>query len=257
MLFISDVHHGLVSLKNLPNTKEPIVILGDLINWIDYRNGEGIAQDVFGKDIVVRLIQLRKDHNFEERKKLWSSMFEKDQEEVQLKLEQAIYRQYQEVFKTLKNYEVLIIPGNVDSEKIIKETMTNNVNYVDGKVINYKHFKIGFAGGGVPTPINARGEISEEVFSLKLKQLGEVDIICTHAPPYVKELITDVITNKKRTRVGKLKENIPMKKNLNILYSEMSINLKPSKWRLGTTDCLNVGYFRANSNYLELASLIA
>ena len=52
MLFISDVHHGLDSIKALPNTKEPIVILGDLINWIDYRNGEGIAQDVFGKEIV-------------------------------------------------------------------------------------------------------------------------------------------------------------------------------------------------------------
>jgi|TARA_B110000240_G_C13439098_1_gene427230 Icc-related predicted phosphoesterase len=256
MLFISDVHHGLVSLKNLPNTKEPIVILGDLINWIDYRNGEGIAQDVFGKDIVVRLIQLRKDHNFEERKKLWSSMFEKDQEEVQLKLEQAIYRQYQEVFKTLKNYEVLIIPGNVDSEKIIKETMTNNVNYVDGKVINYKHFKIGFAGGGVPTPINARGEISEEVFSLKLKQLGEVDIICTHAPPYVKELITDVITNKKEQGWESLKDYILEKKPKYSIFGDVH-QPQASKWRLGTTDCLNVGYFRANSNYLELASLIA
>jgi|TARA_B110000263_G_scaffold73269_1_gene64065 Icc-related predicted phosphoesterase len=256
MLFISDVHHGLVSLKNLPNTKEPIVILGDLINWIDYRNGEGIAQDVFGKDIVVRLIQLRKDHNFEERKKLWSSMFEKDKEEVQLKLEQAIYRQYQEVFKTLKNYEVLIIPGNVDSEKIIKETMTNNVNYVDGKVINYKHFKIGFAGGGVPTPINARGEISEEVFSLKLKQLGEVDIICTHAPPYVKELITDVITNKKEQGWESLKDYILEKKPKYSIFGDVH-QPQASKWRLGTTDCLNVGYFRANSNYLELASLIA
>ena len=256
MLFISDVHHGLVSLKNLPNTKEPIVILGDLINWIDYRNGEGIAQDVFGKDIVVRLIQLRKDHNFQERKKLWSSMFEKDQEEVQLKLEQAIYRQYQEVFKTLKNYEVLIIPGNVDSEKIIKETMTNNVNYVDGKVINYKHFKIGFAGGGVPTPINARGEISEEVFSLKLKQLGEVDIICTHAPPYVKELITDVITNKKEQGWESLKDYILEKKPKYSIFGDVH-QPQASKWRLGTTDCLNVGYFRANSNYLELASLIA
>ena len=49
MLFISDVHHGLDSLKNLPKLNEPVVILGDLINWIDYRNGEGIAQDVFGK----------------------------------------------------------------------------------------------------------------------------------------------------------------------------------------------------------------
>ena len=48
MFFISDVHHGLASIKNIPDTKEPVVILGDLINWIDYRNGDGIAKDVFG-----------------------------------------------------------------------------------------------------------------------------------------------------------------------------------------------------------------
>ena len=43
MIFISDVHHGLDSLENLPSGKGPLVILGDLINWIDYRNGDGIA----------------------------------------------------------------------------------------------------------------------------------------------------------------------------------------------------------------------
>ena len=52
MFFISDVHHGLASIKNIPDTKEPVVILGDLINWIDYRTGQGIAEDVFGKEIV-------------------------------------------------------------------------------------------------------------------------------------------------------------------------------------------------------------
>ena len=109
MLFISDVHHGLDSLKNLPKLNEPVVILGDLINWIDYRNGEGIAQDVFGKDIVGQLIQLRKDHNFKERKKLWSSMFERDKEGVQLRLEEAIYKQYQEVFKVLLKLSLIHI----------------------------------------------------------------------------------------------------------------------------------------------------
>ena len=50
MIFISDVHHGLDSLKLLPKSKEPVVILGDLINWIDYRNGDGIAKEVqFGQ----------------------------------------------------------------------------------------------------------------------------------------------------------------------------------------------------------------
>ena len=52
MIFISDVHHGLDSLENLPLGKGPLVILGDLINWIDYRNGDGIAKDVFGEESV-------------------------------------------------------------------------------------------------------------------------------------------------------------------------------------------------------------
>ena len=161
MFFISDVHHGLASIKNIPDTKEPVVILGDLINWIDYRTGQGIAEDVFGKEIVIKLVQLRKDHNFKDRRKLWSSMFEENPDLIQEKLELAIYRQYKEVFNALKKFEVWIIPGNVDSVDMIKETMTSNVNYVDGKVLEYKNLKIGFAGGGVPTPINARGEICD------------------------------------------------------------------------------------------------
>ncbi len=255
MLFISDVHHGLASLKTLPKSDGPIVILGDLINWIDYRTGEGIAQDVFGKEIVAKLVQLRKDHNFKERKKLWSSMFEKDTTAIQQQLEQAIYRQYQEVFTALTDYEVLIIPGNVDSEKIIKETMTSNVNYVDGEVIDYKNFKIGFAGGGVPTPINARGEISEEEFSLKLENLGNVDIVCTHAPPYVNELITDVITNKKEQGWKSLREYIVKANPKFSIFGDVH-QPQASRWKLENTECINVGYFRANSNYLELSSLI-
>jgi len=255
MLFISDVHHGLASINNLPKVNEPVVILGDLINWIDYRTGEGIAQDVFGKEIVTKLVQLRKDHNFKDRKKLWSSMFEKDSEIVQQKLELAIFKQYKEVFEALKNYEVWIIPGNVDSEEIIKETMKSNVSYVDGEVLEYKKLKIGFAGGGVPTPINARGEISEQSFSLKLNNLGQVDIICTHAPPHISELITDVITNKKEQGWESLTEYISRTRPKYSIFGDVH-QPQASRWKLGHTECINVGYFRANSNYLELSSLL-
>ena len=255
MLFISDVHHGLASIKNLPTTKEPVVILGDLINWIDYRTGQGIAEDVFGREIVIKLIQLRKDHNFKERRELWSSMYKKDPDSIQEKLELAIYKQYKEVFLALRNFEVWLIPGNVDSVKIIKETMTKNVNYVDGEVLDYKNLKIGFAGGGVPTPINARGEISEEDFSLKLNNLGKVDLICTHAPPLINELVTDVITNKEEQGWDSLKHFILKTKPRFSIFGDVH-QPQASRWRLGTTQCINVGYFRANSNYLELSSLL-
>ena len=78
MIFISDVHHQLEFLKLLPKKNEPVVILGDLINWIDYRNGEGIAKEVFGLENVQKLINLRKEHRFEERKnKVWVEYFKK------------------------------------------------------------------------------------------------------------------------------------------------------------------------------------
>ena len=61
MIFISDVHHQLEYLKLLPKKNEPVVVLGDLINWIDYRNGEGIAKEVFGLENVKKLIEVVTD----------------------------------------------------------------------------------------------------------------------------------------------------------------------------------------------------
>ena len=254
MLFISDVHHGLASIKNLPTTKEPVVILGDLINWIDYRNGDGIAKDVFGEESVTKLVELRKKHDFTRRKELWNELFSKDREVKQTKIEESIYRQYREVFDKIKNFEVFLIPGNVDSLKILEETKTNNVTNIDGEILDYKGFKIGFAGGGVPTPINARGEIPEEEFKSKLENLGDIDIICSHAPPYVDELITDVITNKKEQGWKSLKKFIQDKEPKFSIFGDVH-QPKAYEWKIGLTKCINVGYFRSSSNYLDIETL--
>ena len=240
MIFISDVHHGLDSLENLPSDKGPLIILGDLINWIDYRNGDGIAKDVFGEESVNKLIELRKKHDFTKRKELWNELFSKDREAKQKKIEESIYRQYIEVFEKIKNFEVFLIPGNVDSLNILEETKTSNVTNIDGKTLDYKGLKIGFAGGGVPTPINARGEITEQEFTSKLENLGNIDIICTHAPPYIDELITDVITNKKEQGWKSLKKFIQDKEPKFSIFGDVH-QPKAYEWKIGLTKCFNVG----------------
>ena len=254
MIFISDIHHGLDSLDNLPRDKGPIVILGDLINWIDYRNGDGIAKDVFGEENVQELIELRKKHDFSKRKKMWEQLFSEDKKLKQQQIQDSIQRQYVEVFDKLKNFEVYLIPGNVDSIDILEETKTKNITNIDGQVLIYKKIKIGFAGGGVPTPINARGEITEEAFESKLQNLGDIDIICTHAPPYVDELITDVITNKKEQGWKVLKKFIEDIQPKFSIFGDVH-QPKAYEWKIGSTQCINVGYFRSNGNYLELDSL--
>ena len=91
MIFISDIHHGLDSLSTLPKDKGPLVILGDLINWIDYRNGDGIAKEVFGLENVQKLINLRKEHRFEERKDLWKSLYSNDPEVIMKNMRAVSY----------------------------------------------------------------------------------------------------------------------------------------------------------------------
>ena len=155
MIFVSDVHYQLDYLDSLPENKGPVVILGDLINWIDYRDGQGIAMDVFGKDNVKKLINLRKEHKFDERKTLWRELYKTDPDKVAKKMQSAIYKQYEDVFDVLKKYEVWFIPGNVDDVDIMNTYLSSSVKNVDGLIVEYDNKKIGFAGGGVPTPVNA------------------------------------------------------------------------------------------------------
>ena len=210
--------------------------------------------DVFGYDNVIKLINLRKQHKFDERKTLWRELYKTDPDKIAKKIQSAINKQYEDVFHVLKKYEVWFIPGNVDDVDIMNTYSSSSIKNVDGSIIEYDNKKIGFAGGGVPTPINARGEIDEETFSKKLYNLKDSNIICTHAPPLVRELVTDVVTNKIEQGWGSLKDYI---ENYQPEYSLFGDVHQPqaSHWKISATCCINVGYFRATNQYLELSSI--
>ena len=170
-------------------------------------------------------------------------------------MKEAIENQYHEVFKILTSYEVWFIPGNVDDVDIMNSYTASSINNVDGLLIEQEGIKFGFAGGGVPTPINARGEISESEFSKKLSNLNQAEIICTHAPPYVNELMTDVITNKIEQGWKSLLDFIKINHPKYSLFGDVH-QPKASTWRVNSTTCINIGYFRATNQYLELSSII-
>ena len=68
-------------------------------------------------------------------------------------------------------------------------------------------------------------------------------------------VITDVITNKEEQGWSSLKDYILEKEPRFSIFGDVH-QPQASRWRLGRTECMNVGYFRANSNYLELTSLL-
>ena len=56
---ISDVHGAVTALHRVAPGNTPLFILGDLINFIEYRDHEGIVSDVAGREFVAEVIRLR------------------------------------------------------------------------------------------------------------------------------------------------------------------------------------------------------
>ncbi len=59
MLIVSDVHGASAALRRVASMGEPLLVLGDLINYIDYRTNEGIVADVSGQELVDEFVSIR------------------------------------------------------------------------------------------------------------------------------------------------------------------------------------------------------
>ena len=75
MLIISDVHGAVEPLRRVASLGEPLLVLGDLINYIDYRSNEGIVADISGKDLVDEFVRIRSAHGQEAATEFWHAQW--------------------------------------------------------------------------------------------------------------------------------------------------------------------------------------
>ena len=59
MLLVSDVHGAFQDLSRLVHRGEPLLMLGDFVNFVDYRTSDGILADVLGRDFVIAAAAFR------------------------------------------------------------------------------------------------------------------------------------------------------------------------------------------------------
>ena len=130
--------------------------------------------------------------------------------------------------------------------------MPANVQMVDGRVIELEGMRIGFVGGGLPTPLKIAGEVPEEEYNAKLEGLGEVDIICSHVPPDLPELTYDVIADRHERGSSRLVEYIRDVQPKRAFFGHIHQPLCSST-HIGKTHLLNVGYFRHTRRAITLA----
>lgn len=250
MLLVSDVHGAFDALQELAERGETLVILGDLINLIDYRTNEGIITDVLGKEFGVAVSGHRAAGDYNAMRQAWTEIVGARRSEVREAIERGVASEYERCRVALAKANGYCTYGNVDHPRLLADCLPPSMRFVDAEVVEINGLSFGFVGGGVSTPMAALGEVTDEQMEAKLASIGTVDVLCSHIPPAVDPLCTDVITGRRERSSHPILEYIRKHQPRSHFFGDVH-QPQATTWRVGRTRCQNVGYFRATRRPVE------
>ena len=242
MLLVADVHGAVEAQRRVASCGEPLLVLGDFINYIDYRSNEGIVADISGQHIVEEFVRIRATAGNVAASDFWQVEWTGRAAELQQRYDEAIEAAYLEVCGALQGSQAYVTYGNVDRPDMLAANLPSGTRFVDAEVVEVDGLRIGFAGGGLAS-IGTPGEVTEGEMEAKLGQLGSVDILATHVPPAVPALACDVIGGREKGSTAIL-EFLEREQPAYHYFGDIH-QPRATTWRVGPTACVNVGYFRA------------
>lgn len=249
MLIVSDVHGEFEALAEVAAAGEPLLVLGDLLNFVDYRTMEGLLADVAGVDFVRRVAGLRTEGRFDEAREEWVRFSAGREDEVRHRYDELIASEYRTAAAALRGAEAYVTYGNVDRPKMLQAALEgSSARFVDGEVVEIEGLRIGFVGGGVRN-LGVPGEVAEGDLAAKLRGLVDVDVLCTHVAPAVRPLSQDVVGGRPKESpavLAYLLEARPRFHYFGDIHQPQAV-----RWRVGETLCRNAGYFRATKRPLR------
>jgi len=182
MLIVSDVHGAVEPLRRVAALGEPLLVLGDLINYIDYRSNEGIVADISGRHLVDEFVRIRALEGNDAATDFWQGEWAHRDEGLEDRYSDAIEAAYRDVCAALRESEAYVTYGNVDRPDVLAELLPEGVRFVDAEVVEIEGQRVGFAGGGL-TSIGTPGEVSEEDHLACLQALDAVESLFEQNEP--------------------------------------------------------------------------
>lgn len=254
--FVSDVHGNSAALADVAARAEQLVVLGDLLGYIDYRDpGAGIVGAAFGREAVQQLIDLRTAGDFARMHAVSVALWETlaDPRGTLDAIVDAEYRLMVEALSRASRPPLLIL-GNVDELDRWSAVADGTIDMVDGRVIELGGVRLGFAAGGasrraftLPDPatddrpwrpfIKPAADFADTVASL-----GAVDVLCSHVPPDLTLLRYDQVPARAEMFGPGLLESIDEHHPRLALSGHVHQPLA-QRMRRGRTECVNVGHF--------------
>jgi Icc-related predicted phosphoesterase len=251
---VSDVHGRSDALPAAARGADALVCLGDLLLFLDYSDHRrGIFADLFGAEEARTFIELRTAKRFDEAREMSARLAaglrpgagtSDGPLTVRAAVEAAASRQYAELFAALPEPAYLTY-GNVDIPSMWGEHLKPGHHVIDGARAELDGWTFGFVGGGLISRYRTPNEIAEDAYAAKIEDVGAVDVLCTHIPPAVPELLYDTVARRMERGSEVLLEAIRRTRPRYALFGHVHQPLA-RRVRVGTTECINVGHFRAS-----------
>src|SRR6202020_285798 len=200
---VSDVHGTADALKTAGDGADMLICLGDMLLFLDYADHtQGIFAELYGAEHAREYIQLRTERRFDEARQLTAGIAARLTAErgtdLRTLTDEAIRKQYAAMFGALAEPAYLTY-GNVDVPRMWNGYLKPGHQVIDGGRAVVGEIAFGFAGGGLVSPYRTPNEIPPPEFAAKLDAVGAVDVICTHIPPAVPELLYDTVARRMET----------------------------------------------------------
>jgi Icc-related predicted phosphoesterase len=248
---VSDVHGNTDALARAGDGADALVVLGDLIDFVDYHDHtRGILGRIFGPEVVRRFAELRSGHPGDLVgfvRGLWDQL-----DDPAGVIEYEVREQYRRIFASLPA-PTYATPGNVDLPHLWAEFAGHGVTVCDGSHAEIGGLRFGFVGGAVLPPhyvprrrapwmpyMRTPAEYAAAVDALAS---APVDVLASHIPPAVPELCYDVVARYPERGSARLLEFIRSHRPGLALFGHVHAPLA-RRARVGHTECVNVGHFQ-------------
>lgn len=248
---VADIHGNIEALARVAERAEQLIVLGDLLDYVDYHEAHrGILGTVFGAERVRPFITMRSAGDFAAlhayNQQLWASLADPVGT-----LTSLVSARYREVLDAVGPTALLTL-GNVDVAEIWNAVAGAELPYLDGQVVTLAGRRFGFVAGGAtrrPGRLRPAGQVWRPLvrpsgeYAATVAALGPVDVLCSHIPPDIAQLRYDVVPGRLEMAGPGLLQAIQTHRPTLALFGHVHQPLA-GRTRHGRTECINVGHFQ-------------
>ena len=241
---VSDVHGRADALATAADGADALICLGDLLLFIDYADHRrGIFPELFGAAAAREFIALRTAQRFDAARAMSARLWAGLDGEPARHIEAAASRQYAELFAAMPTPSYLTY-GNVDIPGLWEAHLRPGQHVLDGQRAELGDWSFGFVGGGLRSRYRTPYELDEDAYAAKVAAVGAVDVLCAHIPPAIPELLFDTVARRMERGSAALLDAVRRTQPRYLLFGHVHQPLV-GRLRIGRTECINVGHFRA------------